>query len=286
MAFALSGRRARGVARIVHGLPASDGGGVRLTRVIGTPQLDSLDPFLLLDELKSDRPGEYLAGFPAHPHRGFETVTYLLAGRMRHQDNQGHSGVVEAGGAAWMNAGRGIIHSEMPEQADGLLWGFQLWINLPASAKSVAARWRDVAPQSVPCIELAPGAHLHLLAGSLEAQSGPLSGLVAVGLLAELRLEPDAQVLVPMASGLNAFAYICAGNLAVLGPARQAVGLRELAVLMDGEALALAAGPAGARVLIAAASPLAEPVARYGPFVMNTREELMQAVSDYQAGRF
>lgn len=286
MAFARSGQRARGVARIVHGLPATDGGGVRLTRVIGTQQLDSLDPFLLLDELKSDRPGEYLAGFPAHPHRGFETVTYLMAGRMRHRDNQGHSGLVEAGGAAWMNAGRGIIHSEMPEQADGLLWGFQLWVNLPAAAKLVPARWQDAAPQTVPTLELAPGAQLSLLAGSINGLSGPLSGLVTATVLADLKLVPGAQVLLPLSSGLNAFAYVCAGSVEVLGAVRQAVAQQELAVLLDGEVLALAAGGAGARLFVAAASPLGEPIARYGPFVMNTREELMQAVADYQAGRF
>lgn len=275
----------RGVARLVHGVPASDGAGVRLTRYIGTTQIDQLDPFLLLDELRSDRPGDYLAGFPAHPHRGFETLTYLIAGRMRHRDNHGGVGLLEAGGAAWMSAGRGIVHSEMPEQADGLLWGFQLWINLPARDKLAAPRWRDLAPAELPEFELASGVRARVVAGELAGRAGPMVGGATEPCFFDLRLAPGAHALVPVPAGHHAFLCVCQGSAVVGGSRPRRVLAHELAVLLPGDEVALAAEAGGARVLLVAARPLREPVARYGPFVMNTRDELMQAVADYQHGR-
>ncbi len=287
MGSACSAVAARGVARLVHGVPASDGAGLRLTRVIGTSQLDQLDPFLLLDEIRSDRPGHYIAGVPSHPHRGFEALTYMLAGRLRHGDNHGNQGLLEGGGAQWLTAGRGLVRFEKPEPSEGLMWGFRLWINLPARDKMVAPRCLDIPPSAVPEIELANGVMARVIAGQLEGVTGPASKIAAAPSFFDLRLAPGAHALVPVAAADNAFLYVYQGALVVQGEGRsQRVAERELAVLLPGEALAIGADVAGARALLAVARPLAEPVARYGPFVMNTRDELMQAVSDFQAGRF
>ena len=233
------------IARVVTGMPTSDGAGVRLTRLIGTPQLDLLDPFLMLDEFGTDRPQDYLAGFPDHPHRGFETVTYMLDGRMRHRDNHGNEGLLVPGSVQWMTAGRGLVHSEMPEQQEGRMRGFQLWVNLPARDKMVEPRYQEFAP------DLAPGAAwTHALP-----------------------------------SGHAGFAYVYEGAADAGADARR-LERGQLGVLEGAGELPLRAGDAGARLLVVAGRPLREPVARYGPFVMNTREELQQAFADYQAGRF
>lgn len=285
MGSAASAQGTRGVAHRVHGVATSDGAGVRITRYIGTNQIDQVDPFLLLDELRSDRASDYLAGFPAHPHRGFETLTYLIAGRMRHHDNRGGAGVLEPGGAAWLRAGRGIVHSEMPEQANGLLWGFQLWLNLPARDKLAEPFWRDLAPFELPEFELAPGVTARLIAGELAGRSGPVnSGATALACF-DLQFAPGAHALVPVPLRHHAWICVVQGAVVVGGAHPSPVAARELAVLQDGAEVALAAQAGGARLLVGAARPLGEPVARYGPFVMNTREELMQAVADYQHGR-
>jgi redox-sensitive bicupin YhaK (pirin superfamily) len=277
----------RSVAKIISGQPTSDGAGVRLTRVIGTPALEQLDPFLLLDEFKSDRADDYLAGFPDHPHRGFETVTYMLAGAMEHRDHAGNRGELVAGSVQWMTAGRGIVHSEMPRQRDGLMWGFQLWVNLPARDKMIAPRYQDIAPARIPEVKLADGVVARVIAGEAGGVRGPVEGIATEPLYLDVRMSPGARVELPVAPGHSAFAYVYEGR-ATLGPAPRAqdVGAGHLATLTDGDALGAAAGgDTGARFLLLAARPLGEPIARYGPFVMNTREEILQAVDDYRGGR-
>jgi redox-sensitive bicupin YhaK (pirin superfamily) len=277
----------RRVIKVVTGQPTSDGAGVRLKRVLGTPQLDQLDPFLLLDEFKSDRADDYLAGFPDHPHRGFETVTYMLAGTMLHQDHVGNRGELTAGSVQWMTAGRGIIHSEMPRQKDGLMWGFQLWVNLPARDKMTAPRYQDIAPEKIPEVPLADGVRARVIAGEAGGARGPVEGIATQPLYLDVRMAPGSRVSVELTPGHNAFAYIYEGH-ATIGPAGDAQGIGEsqLAVLSDGDRLSVATTDEAARFLLLAARPLREPVARYGPFVMNTREEIAQAAEDYRSGKF
>ena len=278
----------RRVDSIFRGQPTSDGAGVKLTRVIGQRDLDMLDPFLLLDEFRSDQANDYLAGFPNHPHRGFETVTYMLAGRMRHGDNQGNSGLLTPGSVQWMTAGRGIVHSEMPEQEDGLMWGFQLWVNLPASDKMSAPRYQDIAPDRVPLVDTGKGARVRVLAGRFGDQTGPVSGVAVAPLYLDIELAANAHVVADLPVGHTAFGYVYAGT-AELGPDGSArpVARGELAVLdRDGESLRIAAGNEPVRLILVAGKPLNEPVARYGPFVMNTQAQIAEAVRDYQSGKF
>ncbi len=207
----------RRVAHVFRGQPTSDGAGVKLTRVIGQHDLDMLDPFLLLDEFRSDSAGDYIGGFPSHPHRGFETVTYMLAGRMRHHDNQGNSGLLTPGSVQWMTAGRGIVHSEMPEQEDGLMWGFQLWVNLPAGDKMGAPRYQDIAPESIPNVDAAEGVHVRVLAGRFGDTVGPVSGIAVEPLYLDLELAAGAHcaVDVPVGPCSNATARSCWSRRAV-----------------------------------------------------------------------
>jgi redox-sensitive bicupin YhaK (pirin superfamily) len=278
----------RTVTRIITGQPTSDGAGVRLTRIIGTPALEQLDPFLLLDEFKSDRPDDYLAGFPDHPHRGFETVTYMLAGAMEHRDHAGNRGELVAGSVQWMTAGRGLVHSEMPRQRDGLMWGFQLWVNLPARDKMIAPRYQDIAPDRIPNVKLAEGVTVRVVAGEAGGAHGPVEGITTRPVYLDVRMSPGALVELPLTPGHSACVYVYEGR-ATLGPTSRAqeTGPGQLAVLGDGDTLRAATGPAlAARFLLLAARPLREPISRYGPFVMNTREEIVQAVNDYRGGRF
>ena len=277
----------RGVVRVVTGQPTSDGAGVRLTRVIGTPALDHLDPFLLLDEFKSDKPDDYVAGFPDHPHRGFETVTYMLAGSMRHRDHVGHEGELVAGSVQWMTAGRGIIHSEMPRQKDGLLWGFQLWVNLPARDKLAAPRYQDIAPARIPEVALADRVRARVVAGTAAGVRGPVDGIVTRPLYLDVRMDPHARGSIDVGTGHSAFAYVYAGRVAFgsVSDGAHDVGAGQLAVLSDGDRLTAETGDTAARFLLLAATPLGEPIARYGPFVMNTRAEIRQAAEDYRRGR-
>jgi len=278
---------ARRVVRIFTGQPTSDGAGVRLTRVIGTPALDHLDPFLLLDEFKSDKADDYLAGFPDHPHRGFETVTYMLAGAMRHRDHAGNQGELVAGSVQWMTAGRGIVHSEMPQQQDGLMWGFQLWVNLPARDKMTAPRYQDIPPEKIPEVELSAGVRARVIAGEAGGVRGPVEGIATRPLYLDVRMGAGARVSLDVAAGHNAFVYVYEGRVTVddgSGGAQE-VGAGQLAVLSDGDAVTATTTGSPARFLVLAARPLGEPVARYGPFVMNTREELVQAAEDYRSGR-
>ena len=278
---------ARRVVRIFTGQPTSDGAGVRLTRVIGTAALDHLDPFLLLDEFKSDKADDYLAGFPDHPHRGFETVTYMLAGAMRHRDHAGNQGELIAGSVQWMTAGRGIVHSEMPQQKDGLMWGFQLWVNLPARDKMTAPRYQDIPPEKIPEVELSAGVRARVIAGEAGGVRGPVEGIATRPLYLDVHMGAGARVSLAVPAGHNAFVYVYEGRVAIDDGSggTQEVGAGQLAVLSDGDAVTASTTGAAARFLLLAARPLGEPVARYGPFVMNTREELVQAAEDYRSGR-
>ena len=273
----------RSIIRRVRGLPTSDGAGVRLTRIIGQPALDSLDPFLLLDAFGSDRGADYIAGFPDHPHRGFETVTYMLAGRMRHRDNHGNSGLLESGGAQWMTAGRGLVHSEMPEQQDGDMRGFQLWVNLPAAQKMMAPRYQDIAPAQIPLLQPAPGVQIRLVAGRLHGDEGPVRDIVTAPLFADIRLAAGTTHELALPQGHSAFVYAFEGGALAVGDDTLAV--EDLGVLGEGTQLRLQAGDATTHLILVAATPLHEPVARWGPFVMNTPQQIQQAIADYRAGR-
>jgi redox-sensitive bicupin YhaK (pirin superfamily) len=255
-----------------------------MTRVIGTPQLDHFDPFLLLDEFRSDDPNDYIAGFPDHPHRGFETVTYMLAGRMKHGDNQGNTGLLGPGSVQWMTAGRGIVHSEFPQQVEGLMWGFQLWVNLPASDKMTAPRYQDIQADQVPEATLAPGVRARVLTGKLGGVEGPVTGVATEPIYYDLHVEKGRSYDVPLPTGHNAFIYIYAGN-ATVGASTTALERGEIALLDHGDSVRVAAGAEDCRLILVAARPLNEPIARYGPFVMNTREEIYQAFEDFRAGR-
>ncbi|MBW3550356.1 MAG: pirin family protein [Proteobacteria bacterium] len=278
--------RAR-IVRTVRGQPASDGAGVKLTRVIGSPQLPDLDPFLLLDEFGTDRPEDYLAGFPEHPHRGFETVTYMLDGRMRHKDNHGNEGVLVPGSVQWMTAGRGLVHSEMPEQLEGRMRGFQLWVNLPARDKMTAPRYQEFAPERIPQLQPAEGVRLKLIAGVVGQAQGPIAQPATEPVYLDIELAPGAGWEHPLPEGHSAFAYLFEGGAVIgAGEAARPLAAQELAVLGGGPVFQVQAGDAGARLILVAGRPLREPVARHGPFVMNTRQDLMQAFADFQEGRF
>jgi redox-sensitive bicupin YhaK (pirin superfamily) len=275
----------REVERVVRGLPTSDGAGVALNRIIGQPALPDLDPFLLLDEFRSDDAADYMAGFPEHPHRGFETVTYMLAGRMRHGDNKGNSGLLTAGSVQWMTAGSGILHSEMPEQENGLMWGFQLWVNLPAAKKMSEPRYQDIAPDRIS--EVAEnGAAVRVVAGEFGGRRGPVQAPETQPLYLDVALQPNATLSVPLERLHNAFVYAYHGDVTVGDKGAREVPRGQLAVLSHGTTAMVRAANEPARCLIVAGKPLGEPVARYGPIVMNTQDELRTAFSDLRAGRF
>lgn len=278
--------RQRPVTRVLRGLETSDGAGVRLTRLIGTHTLDMLDPFLMLDAFSSDDPEDYIAGFPPHPHRGFETVTYLLAGKMRHKDSAGHAGVIEAGGVQWMTAGRGVIHSEMPEQENGLLSGFQLWVNLPSSHKMMKPRYQEFGPAAIP-VEKRDGVQLHVVAGTTSlGTQGPVCELITPVIYLDIALDPAARFSEPLPITHHAFIYVASGSVVVNGDGiTSRINSGELALLGEGERVELKA-EGEARLLLISGQPLHEPVAKGGPFVMNTQEELQQAYQDYRSGNF
>jgi quercetin 2,3-dioxygenase len=275
----------RRVVAAIRGRPASDGAGVKLTRVIGQPALPDLDPFLMLDEFGSDKGADYIGGFPDHPHRGFETVTYMLAGRMRHGDNQGNVGLLRPGSVQWMTAGRGIIHSEMPEQEEGLMQGFQLWVNLPAKDKMTKPRYQDIDPENIPVVERPDGTKVKVLVGSFDGVSGPVNKVATDPLYLDITLPAGVKASVPVEPEHNAFAYVFEGT-ARIGAEAQLVERGQLAVLSLGDGVTVEGGPQGGRLILVAGRPLREPVAKYGPFVMNTPAEIHQAIADYQAGKF
>ncbi|ERS09541.1 pirin family protein [Alloalcanivorax xenomutans] len=275
----------RQVLHTIRAMETSDGAGVRLKRALGQNPAVRLDPFLMLDAFSSDNPDDYIAGFPPHPHRGFETVTYLVEGHMRHRDHLGNEGDLQQGGVQWMTAGRGIIHEEMPQQEDGLLRGFQLWINLPAAEKMKPAGYRDIQDREIPRLDLPTGGQIKAIAGKVdlagESLTAPVHGGSTDPLYLDVILRPGESVTVPLTPGYNAFLYLFEGAVTV---AEETVAVDHVAVLTDGDRVTLAAGRDGARLLLLAGRPLGEPVAQYGPFVMNTQEELEQALQDYRNG--
>lgn len=277
--------RPRGIASLLTAREVREGAGVLVRRSIGTRELDHVDPFLLLDEFRSDEAADYIAGFPDHPHRGFETVTYMLAGAMEHHDHRGNVGHLGPGSVQWMTAGRGIVHSEMPRQERGLMWGFQLWVNLPAALKMTEPRYQDVPADAIPEAAL-PGARVRVIAGECGGVPGAISGITTDPVYLDVRLEAGASFEQPVPGEHNAFCYVYEGEMGVGEGGGRAASRGQLAVLGPGTTVRLAApAGAGARALLVAARPLREPIARYGPFVMNTREEIMQALDDFSAGR-
>jgi len=273
---------------IIESVPASDGAGVRLRRSLGRDRNLRIDPFLLLDEFSSDNPDDYVAGFPSHPHRGFETVTYMLDGRMRHQDSVGNRGDLGPGDVQWMTAARGIIHSEMPQQTAGRMRGLQLWINLPAREKMQRPSWRDVPAREIPMAALEGGGQARVIAGSLvqtdAVTAGPIRGASTDPLYFDVWLPPHASVRIPVALTHNAFLYAYEGEASV-GDQARIVPRHAAGFLSPGDVVQIGAGESGARLLVIAGRPIGEPVVQYGPFVMNTREEIERAIADYQAGR-
>lgn len=279
----------RKVSRIVQGMPTSDGAGVRLTRVIGQPVLPMLDPFLLLDAFRSDQPGDYIAGFPPHPHRGFETVTYLLAGRMRHKDSTGREGVIETGGVQWMTAGRGIVHSEMPEQREGMLEGFQLWVNLPAEHKMDAPTYQEHAADQLAVEQHDDGVTVRVIAGETSRGTrGPVVQPLTSPLYLDIELPANTVFEDVIPDDHNAFVYVIHGEALMqdLDGGEARLQRDALGILSHGQDVRIAAGAQGSRLLLVAGKPLNEPVARGGPFVMNSKAEIRQAYEDYEAGRF
>ena len=275
------------ISRKIRGQAASDGAGVKLTRVIGGAELPDLDPFLLLDEFGTDRAEDYIAGFPSHPHRGFETVTYMLDGRMRHKDNHGNEGLLTPGSVQWMTAGRGLVHSEMPEQESGRMRGFQLWVNLPARDKMTDPKYQEFAPENIPVATPAPGVTVKVIAGAVGDVVGPIAQPATDPVYLDVALEAGKAWQYVLPEGHNAFAYVFEGAV-TLGDGEDARALetKEMAVLGGGDLLQLRAGNRDARLIVVAGRPLREPVMRHGPFVMNTKQELMQAFVDFQEGRF
>ena len=282
-------RTTRTVQRIIESLPTSDGAGVKLRRSIGQSQFSRLDPFLMLDEFSSFDANDYIAGFPAHPHRGFETVTYLLDGHMLHEDHMGNRGDLKSGAVQWMTAGRGIIHSEMPQQEHGRMRGFQLWINLPAREKMKPAGYRDIDPSEIPVAALPRGGRAKVIAGTLELDGqpvpGPIQGLTTDPLYIDVELPAGAAFTQSVPADRNAFIYVFEGSAKVGAPgAAKKLETHTAGVLASGDEVEVTAGTDGARFLLLAGRPLGEPVAQHGPFVMNTREEIEQAIRDYQSG--
>ncbi len=278
----------RKLLSLVTGMPATDGAGVKLVRVIGQPALQELDPFLLLDAFRSDNPDDYIAGFPSHPHRGFETVTYLLNGRMRHKDNAGNEGVIEPGGIQWMTAGKGIIHSEMPEQEEGKLEGFQLWINLPASHKMTQPAYQEYDVDNIP-VETRPGTSISVITGETsQGTLGPVSQPLTEPLYLDVSLDANTAFSESIPELHNAFVYVIQGSLRLENEQGEKISATrdQLAILSQGITIELESQEQPARFLLIAGKPIGEPIARSGPFVMNNQEELQQAYMDYQSGNF
>jgi redox-sensitive bicupin YhaK (pirin superfamily) len=280
----------RVLQRIIPGMETSDGAGVKLRRSIGSSQNIRLDPFLMLDEFGTENPDDYIAGFPPHPHRGFETVTYMIDGHMRHEDHLGNVGDLKSGGVQWMTAGRGVIHSEMPQQESGRMRGFQLWVNLPANEKMKPAAYRDIAASELPAVTLPNGGSVKLIAGQVELDGqvyrGPINpeaGSMATDpLFVDLTLPAGAVHVLQIPSGHNAFVYAYEGSATIGG---QTLPQQSAGILSDGNRVEIVAGGQPLRLVLIAGKPLNEPVVQYGPFVMNTREEIEQAIRDYQQGK-
>ncbi|AEA98029.1 pirin family protein [Alteromonas mediterranea] len=283
MSFTVNAQKT--IEKVVTGMPTSDGAGVSLTRIIGQPDLPRLDPFLMLDFFGSDNPGEYIAGFPPHPHRGFQTVTYMLAGKMRHKDSVGNEGVIDAGGIQWMNAGRGIIHEEMPEQEEGLLQGFQLWVNLPAIEKMSAPNYQDIQLDSVPMAHI-QNADVKVLAGAIEGVQGPVKTTAVSPTFLDVALKSGPSEIA-MNSDESAFIYVYEGDV-VINKGEQGnetiLEQGELGVLSQKGTQLCVSTDTECKFIVVSGKPINEPVVQYGPFVMNSQQEIVQAFNDYQSG--
>ncbi|WP_432743584.1 pirin family protein [Methylobacter sp. G7] len=280
-------KQIRQLAAVITGQNTSDGVGVKLKRIVSQQQQNAFDPFILLDEFGSDEPGDYIGGFPDHPHRGFETVTYMLAGAMLHRDHMGNEGHLRAGDVQWMTAAHGIIHSEMPEQENGLLHGFQLWINLPAKEKMNPPHYQEFAAAKIPQVELAEGGYIKVIAGDYVAEtqtiSGPVTGVSTRPLYFDVLLSPQQQLDIPIDVQHTVLIYVYHGELAV-GATDKVLKAGQLGQLISGDNIRLATQAQSAQFLVLAALPLQEPVVQSGPFVMNSREEIEQAFRDYRDG--
>jgi redox-sensitive bicupin YhaK (pirin superfamily) len=278
-------RKSRGVERLVGGQFVMDGAGVKINRVLTGPLQRRLDPFLMLDAFGSDKPGDYIAGFPEHPHRGFETVTYMLTGRMRHRDSGGNEGLITNGGVQWMTAGRGVIHSEMPEQEEGLMEGFQLWLNLPSKDKMSDPWYRDIPNEDLPRFALENGAQVQVIAGETHGVTGAVVREATQPLYLDVHL-PDGESLdLPLPVGHNAFVYVYRGEVVVEGKAVPQARMAILDNAADADGVRIKASR-DSQFLVIGGKPLGEPIVQYGPFVMNTQEQLYEAVEDFRAGRF
>jgi len=277
--------KTRGVERIINAQAVMDGAGVKINRVLTGPLQRRLDPFLMLDAFGSDKPGDYIAGFPEHPHRGFETITYMLTGSMRHRDSAGNEGLVTDGGVQWMTAGRGVAHSEMPEQTEGLMEGFQLWLNLPASDKMMAPWYRDIPREEVPRFGTPGGVTVQVIAGNTHGVAGAVQRAHTEPLYLDLEIPAGVTFEQPIAPGHNAFVYVLRGEVVIEGKGVQQARMAILDNAQGADGVRIKA-VAPARLLVLAGRPLGEPIAQHGPFVMNTQAELVQAFEDFRAGRF
>lgn len=284
-------RQSRGVDRIIEGIATSDGAGVKLTRVLSGKLQQRLDPFLMLDAFSSDNPDDYIAGFPDHPHRGFETVTYMLSGHMRHRDSAGHEGLLESGGVQWMTAGRGVIHSEIPEQVDGLMEGFQLWLNLPSQRKMTEPWYRDFPSEAIPEYVTPQGVAVRVIAGSSNGVAGAVAREITEPLYLDIHLPAGAEFSTALPASHNAFIYVYRGVVTV---GDVPVEMRRMGILSNPEILGNTPGADGvtltatadARLILVAGKPLNEPIVQYGPFVMNAQQEIHQALNDFNNGHF
>ena len=277
--------RSRTVERIVQGQATSDGDGVKLTRVLTQDLQKRLDPFLMLDSFGTDDPQDYIGGFPDHPHRGFETVTYMIAGRMRHRDSAGNEGLLQNGGVQWMTAGRGLVHSELPEQEEGRMEGFQLWLNLPARNKMTTPGYRDIQSEEIPTLSFSDGTVARIIAGSSHAVGGAVQREITEPIYVDLHLAEAGTYTQHLPAHFNAFIYVYRGAVQI---GDQIVSTQRMAILNNDpgtDGIEIHA-KGSAQVLLIAGKPLNEPIAQYGPFVMNTQAELHEAVSDFQAGKF
>ena len=275
------------VETIVSAMKTSDGAGVSLQRSLGTQQLQQVDPFLMLDEFRSDNPNDYIAGFPNHPHRGFETVTYMLAGKMEHKDHKGNHGIIEAGGVQWMTAGRGIIHSEMPLQENGLMWGFQLWVNLPSARKLTEAAYQELKASEIPEVKLENDIKIRVIAGVSHSVKGAVDGIVTEPLFLDIALPENTTLRHPIKSTHNSLIYVFQGSISIGQDDSDTDIVRrgQLAVLSKGDAVNIHSFDQASRFLLLSGKPIDEPVVKYGPFVMNSEEEIQQAIQDFRSGR-